>query len=465
MDHLARIWDACQRVVRPVIPEQPDDFLAAEEFFIALYLIHNEIGYSMESLKSMLTSSSSVDKKLRSKDSKIIYNGRIVICSPDAGDILRLLGASQNRTIAQETLDKALHIAASKGFRTATETFISHGANVDSVCLGIHRTALQKACENGHHDVVGILLQHGSDTNARDEDGRTALHFAAQDGNLDIVRLLIDAGANIFAEDDEGDTVLHYASEYGHTSIVKLLVTKGVNINTRGPRGRIPLMRAACGGHKSTIRYLLDNGADITSRDDDGGSPLHCAVRFGNENIAQTLAEEGVSVAEKSSDGQTALCLAVHHSFRSLVRLLVELGAPVNDEGYNGMAPLHLAAANGNAKIVKVLINSGATIDALTKDGLTPLILAANFGHLAIVEILLDVGADPEAEEKKNFSTALHFACAKGHETIVKALLTRGALTTEMNGDGKSPMDLAKDYPKIVSMLKAHNHSGKKGRK
>ncbi|RMD79282.1 MAG: ankyrin repeat domain-containing protein, partial [Lentisphaerae bacterium] len=49
--------------------------------------------------------------------------------------------------------------------------------------------------QNGHVDVVKILLEHGADVNAKCKKGKTALMFASEKGYQEIVELLKDAGA------------------------------------------------------------------------------------------------------------------------------------------------------------------------------------------------------------------------------------------------------------------------------
>ena len=59
----------------------------------------------------------------------------------------------------------------------------------------------------------------------------TPLWIASQEGHTEIVELLINKGVAIDLVDKDGVTPLWIASDNGHKEIVKLLIGKGANAN------------------------------------------------------------------------------------------------------------------------------------------------------------------------------------------------------------------------------------------
>ena len=93
-----------------------------------------------------------------------------------------------------------------------------------------------------------VLLEHGSDINARDPWGRTALMIVAKAGDIDAFRLLLDWEADIHAKDERGFTALMYAAWQGHLDIVKELIDRGADVNAKESKhGGTALLLAATG--------------------------------------------------------------------------------------------------------------------------------------------------------------------------------------------------------------------------
>ena len=62
------------------------------------------------------------------------------------------------------------------------------------------------AAEEGHADVVQILLSEGADVNELDSRRMTPLHLAVLEGHAAVIQMLVDAGADIRAADYIGFT-------------------------------------------------------------------------------------------------------------------------------------------------------------------------------------------------------------------------------------------------------------------
>ena len=142
-------------------------------------------------------------------------------------------------------------------------------------------TPLHFAAQNGHLEVVRLLLERGANVNAQNTDElwwrerRTPLHFAAQNGHLDVVRLLLERGANVNAETSgvAGWTPLHFAAQNGHLEVVRVLLERGANVNAQttlfwedADARRTPLHYATKNGHLEVVRLLLERGANVNAQ-------------------------------------------------------------------------------------------------------------------------------------------------------------------------------------------------------
>ncbi len=88
-----------------------------------------------------------------------------------------------------------------------------------------------------------------------DHKGKTALHRAAQAGFRRIGEVLIKHGANIEAKDDDGETPLFDAVKSAREDTVKLLLKHGASATTANKRGR-SVMDFATAAKRPAIRAM-----------------------------------------------------------------------------------------------------------------------------------------------------------------------------------------------------------------
>ncbi|WP_328723558.1 ankyrin repeat domain-containing protein [Streptomyces sp. NBC_00247] len=147
----------------------------------------------------------------------------------------------------------------------------------------------------GDGDVIEVarLLGQGAVVDAPNRHGRTALDRAVEQGHADVVRELVGAGANLEQQAGEyqESTPLCLAASQGHTAVVGVLLDAGAGTGAQGRLGYVPLILAATTGdegHPETVDLLLDRGVDINAVMKHK-TALDWAVRFGQEEMVHRL--------------------------------------------------------------------------------------------------------------------------------------------------------------------------------
>ena len=137
--------------------------------------------------------------------------------------------------------------------------------------------ALICASENGHDEVVKLLLKAGADPTVRDN---YAIRWASERGHIEVVKLLLSAGADLTARDN---LAIIYASENGHIDIIKLLLSAGADPVAQD---NLAIKCASQNGHVEVIKLLLEIGADPAAEDN---LAIKCASQNGHVEAVKLL--------------------------------------------------------------------------------------------------------------------------------------------------------------------------------
>ena len=141
---------------------------------------------------------------------------------------------------------------------------------------------------------------------------------------------------------------------------------------------------------------------------------------------------------EEGLDNQVNIIEPASHQPRPLLLVQESMGV-----ASSGLTELCAAAASGLENSVHELLERGADPNDAGHDlRVPPLCRAAAAGSLGTVALLLDKKAHPSATNGFG-STALHFAAAKGHETIIQHLVLHGAKLELKNKFGDTALSTA----------------------
>jgi hypothetical protein len=148
-----------------------------------------------------------------------------------------------------------------------------HDNGADPDVRGYNETTpLHSAAYHGEFKLTQEFLKYKADVDARRDDGRTPLHYASlgtsQRGpNIglplsNVVRLLLEHGADVNAlENDDSYTPLHVAVNYGRVEVVRVLLEHGANVGAEDKKGKTPLQLASNKGYEEIMKLISEHSA------------------------------------------------------------------------------------------------------------------------------------------------------------------------------------------------------------
>ena len=355
-----------------------------------------------------------------------------------SAELLVKKGANISQRIGDKTLPQ---IAYDERKLRLIEVFVSyHPEETLEILPEFNRTPLCLAAQRDCDAIVGTLLTHGADSNARTWDGYTPVYYACKNGNLKMLNALLECGANIHGDFD-GKPLIKIAAENGHSNIVDFLAKHGADLSAaynEDPYRLAPLLRDALEkGNESLIMSYIDS----TDREDglaryigmtDREGRWLGLIAAGNGNLSivrEILRQFRQEINRGDNKGRTLLYVASFSGHTDIVEELLkpENGASINIQTKDGRTALQAAAENGHFHVVKILLQRGADINLGTVDKNSLLYNAVEEGDLELVQMLVERGAEVGAINEATHKTARQIAEDRQHQGVVEFLIAHEA--------------------------------------
>ena len=209
--------------------------------------------------------------------------------APEAA--LKLIEMGVNVHVTNARSVTPLIYAIQKGNIDVSLALLKNGAD-PSQGDNIGNTPLLQAAHFGQKQLLLILLDWGGPHLIENANLRltTPLMRASQEGHEDVVRLLLEKGAQVNRVNSEQMSALMLAAQRGHASTIKLLIKFGANLNALITQHRSNALHLACKrSHTEAVRVLVTAGCELWEKDIRGRNARDIARRKGAKEIVDLV--------------------------------------------------------------------------------------------------------------------------------------------------------------------------------
>lgn len=341
----------------------------------------------------------------------------------------------------------ALHIACQEGHTDVVRVLIRHKANVDKMTNAQHDklTPLMFASQKGHLEVVKLLIDHNAQVEMKDKKQRTALTHAVINGHAHVTSYLLRLGANPNSTDSSGNALVHYAAAYGWYFCMKLLIEAGASLNLPNDWKITPLSLAFMKGHMGLVDFLVEQpGIDINV-DVNNDSGMTLVMQALRSSINHSMLERIHFLVVKQKSDCTKVDFMGNNAFHHLVLAevsVVHLETKAQQE--------HDALIQ---EITKLLLDHGCDPMVRNKEGESPFNLAVKEGCLLLVKMFLDAGCELNLDVSQSGDNILHYLVAHARNRKVEPML-QAILNAKCSNPDTTPHQL------LCQMAKMYNNNG-----
>ncbi|PVD34056.1 hypothetical protein C0Q70_05318 [Pomacea canaliculata] len=307
---------------------------------------------------------------------------------------------------------------------------------------------LIKSARDNEFDKVDKLLEffqgHDSLINSKEpKTGNTALHWACRNGHFDLALLLLEGGSDINAKNNLGCSPVYMAIEGLHRRICHLLIEWGCDMHCHNRKKLTPLETIRSEEFQQFLVNLYDHYLAIVPK-----------IMNGNYTALEEAIKDHISgkrtfcsLHSRCINGSTLLHTACYYGHHAAIKDLLKLGVFVSLRDYKGATPLHRAK---DSATLQILLDNSAMIDAEDSEGNTPLHVKC-YGEtgqppeLESIELLLSHGADP-AKRNQRALLPIHCCAMQGQVEVMQLFQKHGlmdSIVTMLNNEsGRSPPSL-----------------------
>ena len=188
---------------------------------------------------------------------------------------------------------------------------------------------------------------------------------------------------------------------------------------------------------------------------------VHAAVARGDISaVLRLVQQKRKAVNAQDPYGRTPLMVAGYNRDVGIATALIAAGADVNARDSQAYDLITIAAVANDVPMLKMAIASGGNTGLVTSpyDG-AALIAAAHLGHVEVVQTLIDAKAPLDHVNNLRWTALIESIvlgdCGKNHIACLKALVDAGADVNIPDGDGITPLTLAKrhGFAEMVKIL------------